>query len=442
MSCQVFANETIDSILLNNLTARLGQFDRDVRRHLIIAAMLAITLDGGINTVLFNLYLLRLGYGPEVIGTVSAVGMLMFAAACIPVGRLSERYGLLRMMRMGTLLIMVGSILPPLAGWIPSGLRIPLLIVSAACVNTGLAGYYVASAPYLAVLSTHQQRTSVFSMQSATFAVFGFVGSLIGGVLPPMLAARGLGTLDQPGPYQWTLWLIPVILLLPIYIVWQMRNANVADAESTLPATTGASTASRNPTQSVFLLMGLFGLIRFLQVGGVASMQTFFNVYMDRELHVSTATIGTIQAIAKLLGVPAALSIPWLTRKIGSVGAVIAALLIAALGILPLAWVPVWWVAAGGYILVWLSTPVRYAAYMVYIMSHTPNRLHGTLNGTQEGLAGLSFALIAFIGGYMIQSLGYSLLFTLSAGVMLAGAGLLAGYEWRRHTWQTRKSRL
>ena len=87
--------------MLHNLRTHLGQFDRDVRRHLINAAILAVTLDGGINTVLFNLYLLRLGYGPELIGAVNAVGMGMFAVACLPVGRLCERYGLLRIMRVG-----------------------------------------------------------------------------------------------------------------------------------------------------------------------------------------------------------------------------------------------------------------------------------------------------------------------------------------------------
>lgn len=400
------------------------------------SAVLALTLDGGINTVLFNLYLLRLGYGTELVGVVNAVGMGVFAAACVPIGRLSERYGLLRIMRFGMVLILSGTLFVPLTGWMPVWLQSPMLVLSAAITNVGLACYFVASAPYLGALSSLKQRTTVFSTQSATFAIFGFVGSLIGGNLPPFLVRLGIGNLNQPLPFQWTLWLIPILLLIPIYSVWQMRDANVHDAESALPITgIGAdSVDSASATRAALSLIAIFGLIRFLQVGGVASMQTFFNVYMDRELHVSTATIGTIQAVAKLLGVPAALSIPWLTRKVGSAGAVLGALGVAAIGILPLAFIPVWWVGAVGYILVWLSTPVRYAAYMVYIMSHTPPRLHGTLNGTQEGLAGLSFALIAFVGGYMIQALGYTLLFALSAGIMLAGAAILAGYEWRKHT--------
>ena len=402
---------------------------------------MAITLDGGINTVLFNLYLLRLGYGPDLVGAVNSVGMGVFAIACIPVGRLCERYSLLPIMRVGMVLIFIGSLFVPLVGWLPPTTHTAVLVMSAIISNLGLAAYFVAGAPYLGALSTIQQRTSIFSIQSATFAVFGFAGSLIGGNLPGALANMGIGDINQPLPYQWTLWLVPIFLLVSLYLVSLMRDVNTnnnttlldddassADISSTEPSKLNAL---KEPAQATFLLLAFFGLLRFLQVGGVASMQTFFNVYMDRELHVSTAIIGNIQAFAKLLGVPAAFAIPWFTRKLGSAGTVILALCVAALGMLPMAWIPIWWVAATGYIFVWLTTPARYAAFMVFIMSSTPSSQHGTLNGSQEGLAGLSFAVVALLGGYMIQSLGYSLLFTLSASSMLLGAGLLALYVWR-----------
>lgn len=376
---------------------------------------------------MFNLYLLRLGYGPDVIGIINSVGMGVFALACLPVGRLSEQYGLLRIMRIGIVLIVLGSMFVPIVGWIPDSLRVPMLIIGAIISNLGLAAYFVAGAPYLGALSTLQQRTSVFSLQSATFAVFGFLGSLIGGNLPAILANAGFGSTEQPAPYQWTLWLTPLFLLLAVYLVGLMRDVMPGDDSNQSAEDDGQTT----PAQSIFWLLAFFGLLRFLQVGGVASMQTFFNVYMDRELHVSTATIGNIQAIAKLLGVPAAFAIPWFTRKLGSAGTVILALTVSALGMLPMAWIPIWWVGATGYIAVWLTTPARYAAFMVFIMSRTPSRQHGTLNGTQEGLAGFGFAVVALLGGYMIQSLGYSLLFTFSACAMLLGAGLLAWYARR-----------
>ena len=71
----------------------------------------------GIYSLLLNLYLLRLGYDAGFIGLISAIGQIVFALACIPVGRLGERFGLLSMMRGGIALTVLGGILVPLAGW-------------------------------------------------------------------------------------------------------------------------------------------------------------------------------------------------------------------------------------------------------------------------------------------------------------------------------------
>ena len=46
----------------------LSGFSRDGRLYLLASALLGLTYWGGIASVLANLYLLRLGYGPEFIG--------------------------------------------------------------------------------------------------------------------------------------------------------------------------------------------------------------------------------------------------------------------------------------------------------------------------------------------------------------------------------------
>ena len=61
---------------------------------------------------------------------------------------------------------------------------------------------------------------------------------------------------------------------------------------------------------SAYGLVAFMALIRFLQVSVVGAGMTFFNVYMDSELGVATATIGLVAASARLLSVPAALLAP------------------------------------------------------------------------------------------------------------------------------------
>ena len=96
----------------------------------------------------------------------------------------------------------------------------------------------------------------------------------------------------QKTPFPLVRWVL--LLLVPLYMVWQMRDANVHDAESPLPAT-GVNSNTAAATRAAFIAIAIFGLIRFLQVAGVGSMQTFFNVY--DEMHVDGgATTGVFLA--------------------------------------------------------------------------------------------------------------------------------------------------
>ena len=47
----------------------LWGFDRNVRLYLISGALVGFAAAGGIHTVLSNLYILRLGYGFELVGS-------------------------------------------------------------------------------------------------------------------------------------------------------------------------------------------------------------------------------------------------------------------------------------------------------------------------------------------------------------------------------------
>jgi hypothetical protein len=54
--------------------AAFWRLDRNVRLFLISAALVGMTVLGGIFGVLFNLFILRLGFGTEFVGLVNATG--------------------------------------------------------------------------------------------------------------------------------------------------------------------------------------------------------------------------------------------------------------------------------------------------------------------------------------------------------------------------------
>lgn len=70
---------------------QLFGFSRDVRRVLLVNALVGL-VSLGVNAVLLNLYLLRLGYGTQEIGMINALGPLCYALASLLAGALGGGY--------------------------------------------------------------------------------------------------------------------------------------------------------------------------------------------------------------------------------------------------------------------------------------------------------------------------------------------------------------
>jgi MFS family permease len=338
--------------MLSSLRSNWFSFSPDARRHLINAALFGLTLDGGVNAVILNLYFLRLGLGPAFVGIAGAVGMLVFAFASLPFGRLGDRFGLRRVMTAGAALSAVGTLLLLLVDSLPQALLTTGLISCVALVNLGLAAYYANAAPYLAGTAGVANRTRAFAAQSALFALAGFIGSLIGGGLPQLFATLLGRPLSDALPYRLTLIVVPFVIAS---VVWSLRGMrepgpDTLDEPSPAELTQNAPQPARPlepflTTRAALLLIGFFASMRFLQVGGVGAGTTFFNVFMDRQFGVPTAVIGGFQAAAKLIGIPVALITPALIKRFGQIQVTLAALVLTVLTMLPLAFAPNWWVA-------------------------------------------------------------------------------------------------
>src|SRR5690606_8293601 len=119
--------------------------------------MMGFTVFGGIYSLLRSLYLLRLGYGPEFIGLVAAVGMLGWALACLPAGSIGRRLGVRQAMILGLGLATVGYCLFPLAEWLPNPWRSTWLILSYLFSNLTIALFDVNSQPFLMNATTPEE---------------------------------------------------------------------------------------------------------------------------------------------------------------------------------------------------------------------------------------------------------------------------------------------
>lgn len=422
--------------MLASLTKNWHRPDRNVLLHYINVGSYTLTLDGGIYTVILNLYMLRLGFNAAEVGAVNAAGMLAFALASLPVGGLGERWGYRRMITVGTVMAIVGALLVVGAEVAPRAAQVPIMIAAIVVVYVGMASFFVNMVPYMVAFTDDRTRTTAFAAQSAVGGSFAFVGSLIGGSLPVLMAALTGATLQSSVPFALTLLLAPLLLCIPLRISFIQRDPP-PHPEPEPPGTLARDEALPSVARSFFWLIAFFAIVRALQVALPGSTTTFFNVYMDTDLQAGTADIGAIQAATRLLTIPVALLIPTLSRRFGVVGVSVAASLLTAACAIPIALAPTWVVAGLGFIVAGVATTLRYNTFMIFSMERTPPQLRGSCNGAQEMLAGLSFALAALVGGTLIAPLGFDFVFLGTAAITVLGTLIFWVYARRTSPKQT-----
>jgi predicted MFS family arabinose efflux permease len=169
------------------------------------------------------------------------------------------------------------------------------------------------------------------------------------------------------------------------------------------------------------VLIAVVVVAMLLQVVAGNSAMTFFNVYMDADLMASTARIGILAAIARLLSVPAPLLVPalaarWDRRRVvalAALGMAISVLVLSLIG----HWVPaaIGFTGSTAFMLMWLC------AVFPYIMTFTSQRWQSTMSGAGSLATGLSSSATALSGGFIAAALGFRVLFRMAAGITLLG---------------------
>lgn len=400
------------------VAAYLLGFSRDVRLVLLVYALVGL-VSLGINTVLLNLYLLRLGYGPKDIGLINALGPLCYALCSLPAGALGGRWGVRSLMLVGTGLWSAGIILLPFAESFPGSMRMGWILITQVLAWAGAAAFFVSSTPFLIAATAVEAQSQIFSASAALMPLASFTGNLLGGLLPGVWANLLGETLKNPAPYRYSLAIAALFSTLAVVAV---LGTSKIRAEGT------RSTTSESSGSLPWGLIAFLSAIALLASAGGGILQAFFTLYLDTSLHLPTALIGLLSGSAQLMAVPAALAMPALARRWGIENTYILGVLGIALSMLLLAQVPHWIAATAGRMGLAVLMSISGPAFMVYQQGKVGSRWRAAMSGSANMAMGLSWSGMALGGGYLVVGLGYPTLFTLGAGLSATGAMLFYGY--------------
>lgn len=170
-------------------------------------------------------------------------------------------------------------------------------------------------------------------------------------------------------------------------------------------------------------------LVRLLQVAGAGVVMTFFNVYMDAGLHARDRRDRASRGDRALFGGAghadhAGIDGPLGRGATGYLGLICRRSRFITARLYP-------YLGGGGPWLYWRHCfyfdPLS-STFSIYMMDLIPTRYRSVMAGASETSAGLSFAVMALAGGYLIASQGYQNLFLLGAGETVLGTLIFWGY--------------
>ncbi|WP_459129796.1 MFS transporter [Guggenheimella bovis] len=288
-------------------------------------AALSLGLGQAFLSLFLNFYLTEMGMSQTLVGVVNASPAIIGALLSIPTVLFTRRFGDLVTLRVGFLLLVIGSGLMAIAS------NAPVALVSNMITGIGGVLIGVSSAPYLSVLTTEENRTKIFSIQAALGVGVGFLGNMIGGFIPKwygsliQIDAKSLEALRSA---MFVSFIVQVLGCIFVFFLTQHEKHEKKPFRLTV--------------ENKKLMAHL--LIPSVIVGlGAGMVVPFINLFIEAKFKVSFEELGAIFAWTSLATMLTVLIQPALVKRFGHVKSmvIVQALslpFLAILGYSPLLW--------------------------------------------------------------------------------------------------------
>ena len=438
--------------LLTEYALQFKRFQRNARLYLISNALSGVT--AGILLVLYNLYLVSLGYHTDFVGAVLFAGTIGAGLAIFPAGVCVDRFS-------GKVVLIGSSALIGVAGVGQILFRQPLpLLISAFVAGVGIAFLLVVNAPFLTINSTPEERPHLFSMNISLGLVTLVLGEVLGGALPawfrsmpwlmaplPPWAASLLASQPDPRSYQLALLFAGVIAapsFIPLFMLrggggradagmvfhesaWEGAGGGTAgDHKGPLLPAPPPSPLRTDDDVSIKLALSrlnillrtpfFFLMLIYIFTGlGAGLFIPYFNIYFVQHLKASSSLFGLIDGGANAITALLTLVAPLLAKRLGRINTITLTrlasipllLTIGLTGILPL--------AAFLYLFRQGTMDMSAGILQVYSMEAVSERYRGLANSSYQVSFQVPLAIATPIGGLIITYIGYPPIFLLGA---------------------------
>ncbi len=352
--------------------------------------------------LLFNLYLLELGFHEDFVGLLSSIMITGTVAVALPAGLAIRRFGIRR-----TLLfcIVTAPALDMLRATVTTRSAMLALAFAGGAASSIWAVVYP---PIIAALTTERSRPMGFSIVCSTGVAIGIAGGLVGGRLPGLLERLqpGVGRVTH---FREALWIGAAVAMLSFWPALRLKVDAVGSPRSRLI----------RPTKVIVRFM----LAALIWNFGTGLFNPFFTVFFAR-LHMPVQAIGTVASLSQLAQAATIFVAPLIFKAAGLVRGISRMQIAAGLAMFCVA-------GSMGPV----SGGLAYGAYMVaqymsqpgvfaYLMDSVPVAEHGGASALNFLVSATAQASAAALAGLAISRFGYPPIL-ITAALLCIVAGVL-----------------
>lgn len=380
-----------------NYLGKVRAFGANARYYLLFTVLAGLVY--GIYWLLFNFYVLSLGYGEELLGQLITVSSVMALGGALPAGLLSDRIG-----RKPALLVAALLIAAALAGQVlwPSVIG---LVLMCGLLGLGESLATVTSGPFLMENSTEIERTYLFSFSMGLNTLAGFAGNWFGGRLPTWVSQMGGFSATSTQAYMGALLAMVALGLtcvLPVLLMKESRRHGSDRKTHVSPL----GFARSHPRQLLQLISPM--LVTSL---GAGLLMPFMNLYFRTAYGKSDAEIGSLFAWGSLAMAIGLLAAPPMAERWGKIKLVVITQAWSIPFLVLLGFSPTYAPAAFAYLirlgLMNMSSPV----YQTFVMEQVSQEARATVASLVSMAWSFGWAFSPSVSGWFQAHFGFDPVF-------------------------------
>ncbi len=361
----------------------------------------------GIFRLLFNFYVLSLGYDEALLGQLLTTSSLVSLLSALPAGYVSDRLGRKQALFLSSLITMAAVV--GMVTWRSVAGFYAMNVVMGLAQSLG----GVTFGPFLMENSSDKERTYLFSMSAGLNMIAGFAGNWLGGVLPTWMGNAGSVAATSSTAYGRSLVVvagIAALALIPLSLLRQPSRAHARESRSISPF----QYARQHPR-----LLGKLVFPLLTTSLGAGLLMPFMNVFFRHAYQSSDATIGALFAAGSLAMGIGLLIAPPLADKYGKIRVVVLTQALSIPFLALLGFAPWFWLSAAAYLvrlaLMNMSNPV----YQAFVMEEVPQEARATVASLVSMSWNFGWAFSPSISGWLQVEYGFDPIYLATIGAYI-----------------------